>query len=370
MDTSWTLKSYSNAKYIFEDQNDKRILFDCPLDLPDAVDNENYHIRLLEKSGVIENDTRIVRCRNRKEVVGGWLIPLLALESSEHSKSEDDHFLLVASTALSILFAKPMEYLNFETLKGSDENFLLTDLLNEDVVLFFYDASVLGNLSIDHNLPVNFISMGYVLRSQARNRDLKLSVPPISESTVYVNFYSEDVTSTDLIFEILHNNYAYQENVVLRFFLLYQVLELMSDIVLDHEYRLVSKELSKNSLSLDEIRTNIDKINKNSKLGRRINLLFRNYCDVDSELRLNLDSACNDFRDALIDDDQSKVFPENLYSVRNTVFHGYASLDPGLVEEKLEAIVQALLGITPALLSSFSLERRSKNFHQDNALDS
>jgi len=352
---------------IVDGAGDKEICFDIPLKVDQGLDVTEFSYFLLEKRDVLENDIRVARVKElESEKIVGWLIPITALESTEHSRADDPHFLKAASLALNLIMTNLAEE-SAEIL--GDKPYLRLNLsshFGQDCVVFIYQPSAMGVLDTLNKLPPIFLANGYFLKDENRIGDVKYQV--LAQESIgrdlYLNLPSSEITSYSLIAKIINNSFSIQESGLLKFFLLYQSIELLIDLVLESEYRIAATELADQNLAIKEIQSRLKRMTEASAQRKRINLLLGEYCKVDEGLSEDLRDSCESF---LVEMGEECLANANaadlLYDVRNMIFHGYASLEESAVESKLETLVDSLLAVLGCLAISYGSSNRVQTFN-------
>lgn len=338
-------------------KSDKEVFLESELTLKlhDELENsENYEIELFYKKNIKENSSLNLKDSNGDYI--GWLIPANAIVSNAHDLSSDSHFLLAASYALNSILIKIQSGIWSEKLEVLDEDKVsLLSFLGEDAVVFIYKIDAFSKPFKSEMIPIDLLRNGYFYRESPylEKTDYLLEIQHNPQMRITGKIRSENLSlSYDLIFELLNNNYPYQKNVVLRFFFLYQIIELLTDIVLLHDYKLFYSKLPNEINDPNELKKISEKLGNNTKQSGRINRLLNNYCSINMEVKTRLKSCCSIFLNM---EDEPLEFADAIYSIRNSIFHGYAKLEKTDFDQQLSDICNELYTSLIDVIETFSL---------------
>lgn len=299
---------------------------------------ENEIFQVYEK----ENDNRI-----------GWIFPIQALQSKEHSFADNEHFLKYAFVAFHLLCKG--ETNAFRKIPNYEDNrsYSIDEFYAEDSIILCLSKKKIDNFekfSIDDYLPSLF-KWGYYLQVK-RNPDQicisaekqeevrrKLKVGPISSSLKGNRFVKS------LLSEVL----PYEDVPLLAFFYLYQIVELLIEKVLIHEQRRKIDELIDNKDKPFELIEIVEKMKGSFSEKSRLISLFNNYLDSPPYLE-DLKQACNEFLEKY-KRKSGTDFWNYLYNVRNLLFHQYRNVEQADTNE-LREIVKYFRIVIPDLLMS------------------
>lgn len=128
---------------------------------------------------------------------------------------------------------------------------------------------------------------------------------------------------------------------MLRFFYVYQAVEVLMAEYLDEKYREVREYLVDNTdISKVELRNKLSKLNDAAKEKARINEVMGKGEDT-------LITSINEFLKEVADGDVEESFPYKVYQVRNILFHDYARVHNS----------SHMVGTLANLLANYMLER-------------
>jgi hypothetical protein len=225
-------------------------------------------------------------------------------------------------------------------------NYELTDFYGEDIIILVLCNSSLqkiDNFQID-NYITSLYSYGYYFCEPTEN--LK-EIDTISDSEnpsgkkLIIQKNSPCLQKEDYLYRLFKDLLKNEEHHLVRFYLLYQVIELMIQIVFE---RRIVEEISKFNISEDkDVRKLKNKIEDISKEDRRVSILINNDVKINNP---NLLISCNELIKLFNDDDSNEKDDISkkqdlggvLYDVRCLIVHQFRKLPEKTLEEKLREI--------------------------------
>lgn len=272
----------------------------------------------------------------------GWVFPIQAIHSKEHSYVEDKYFLKYAYVAWSLL----LERLDIEI--DSINEFDLFQQYNENINILILDkdnCKLVEDFEFDQYI-VGLYQKGYSvtgkgnLYAEAVDKDVRL----------HIQRQSKALDDIPYLIELFKKQIPRETNDISRFYLYYQVIEILISKVFDMEF----------SKFVDELRTTTEKLfDKKEDLGQisnekwRVRKLCNNYCSLDTYLKEYLNEKCKD----ILDYTNCKSYTnmeDNLYQVRCLMVHRMYILDE-VAEQKLTSLNNAFLDVIIQLVLSYKL---------------
>ncbi|VEB95347.1 Uncharacterised protein [Cedecea lapagei] len=323
---------------------------------------EEYEVVFLLKKDIKESDITPVRYRFTDDYKNiGFLIPILALESTEHEYAQDRHFLLYSYIATVELLKNFPQYSYVKDIIFNGNKFIISDLVSQDLVIGIFWKKDIESLTIS-SLSVCLFEEGYVGLSSRLPSELVFSKKNIEslpeEGAIKANKLSlkllnSDVVDHVLIEKILFLYFPYEKNPPFKFFLLYQIVELLMSYILQNEYDLILSQLQNTQQNNIKSRDILDKIKEFTAEKKRITLLFNNYSSVSTELS-DLRKTSIAYIEKMIDADISseKKCEEYFYLIRNFIVHNMISLNEANNNE-LEEVNEHLTKVIPSILNTF-----------------
>jgi len=322
---------------------------------------QDYEVIFLLKKDVIENDISTVRYRfddGYRNI--GFLIPAISLESTDHDYAEDNRFLLYSYIATVELLKKFPMYPYVKDIAFDDNKFNISDLISQDLVICIIWKKDIVDFTMSR-LAVCLFEEGYVALSSRLPSELVFSKNNIESNSdetheikkFTIELLSSDVVDYALIEKILFVYFPYEKNPPFKFFLLYQIIELLMSYILQHEYDLILTQLKEVQQDNLKSRDVLDKIKEFTAEKKRLSLLFNSYSRVhqkSAELKSTSLAYVIKMIDAGISDE--KNCEEYFYLIRNFIVHNMISLNEDNNVE-LEEVNANLISMVPLLLKTF-----------------
>ncbi|QQK72778.1 hypothetical protein HG702_15935 [Pectobacterium versatile] len=323
---------------------------------------EEYEIVFLLKKDIKESDITPVRYRFTDDYKTiGFLIPALALESTEHEYAQDSHFLLYSYIATIELIKKFPQHSYIKNIAFDGNKFTISDLISQDLVIGIFWKKNIESFTVP-SLSVCLFEEGYIGLSSRLPSELvfsKKNVEPDSEEeNIKVNKFSlkllnSDIADHALIEKILFIYFPYEKNPPFKFFLLYQIVELLMNYILQNEYDLILSQLKNIQQNNIKSRDILEKIKEFTAEKKRITLLFNNYSSIQPQLAdLKLTSLAYVVKMIDVKISSEKKCEEYFYLIRNFIVHNMISLNEANNDE-LEEVNESLIKIIPTLLNTF-----------------
>ncbi|WP_214762261.1 hypothetical protein [Exiguobacterium sp. s146] len=284
----------------------------------DKIHNENdYMVFTFYNNSFAENDIYQVYDHASSTRIG-WTFPLQSLLSNNHDYAHNEHFLPYALVAFKKLIIEefPNSLIPEVTLDGE---YNLGDFYNADetiiMVLNKNQTRDIENFSIINYLPFLY-GKGYY----ADNYNYK---SPISCNGKRLNLKvtSEEIRNDEFIIQLFQKLLLQDNHHLVRFYLLYQVIELLIEKVFKKEFSEMLDSLGTDEKTLFQIKEDLGNIAKEKK---RINKLFTVYTRK-QDIKIRLMESCNEILRS-IGRKQFTDPSEALYNVRNLFVHEYRSI--------------------------------------------
>lgn len=274
----------------------------------------------------------------------GWLFPIQALFSSDHDFTGNDHFLKYAYVALNRLF----DILNI-TRENAPDEFDLEDYYNDtSLCMMIWDranSDTIEGFNIDQ-YTVSLYEYGYY-RSEGQDFDLK-RFPEIGRTKIHLKSISKALQEEEYILSLFKYQLPSVNNEIIRFYFIYQIIEILINIIFDNKFQLILEEINKEGRNLFDIK---DTIQNEINEKHRINLLFDSYSSLsDSLSRAELKESC----DLLLTHHSlctKHTCVDAVYAVRCFLVHRLYSLDTETIDILKEINRNFILVIIDLLLS-------------------
>lgn len=321
-----------------------------PLDVHDLYSADDFTVAPLSKFELREED--IYQVYDKKFATRiGWIIPVAALDSLEHSYVENVHFLRYAAISLRVLLDTET---SFESSSPdiSGLNYLrFSDFFGEQTALLVVCRQKLSTLTntIDCLIP-GLAAYGFADgRTSSSYGVLKL---PMKDSNGRANIHllPKNTPNLPFIARVFGYLVPHEPAPLVRFFYLYQVVELMMEVVYADQQQELRKRLVNEEIDRVQLQELLDTYVDLSKERRRLSILQSNYLagNLSADISPARD-ACNTFLIASGHESLTDFF-EAFYRTRNVIFHQYYNITD---IESLDLLVDELILILPDIVYTF-----------------
>ncbi|WP_458408235.1 hypothetical protein [Anaerotignum sp.] len=248
----------------------------------------------------------------------GWVFPLQALVSEEHDCVNNQYFLKYAYVAT---------YLLLQDIDDVDKRNIGTQLLLEDYYDIKKNILIIDKNNVEkiesfsfENYLVGLFRYGYAFKG--KGNVFSDHLPLGANNRITLKSLSTDLTMIPNINYLFEEQLSTADNEIIRFYLCYQIIELLITLVFEDQFKNLLTKISQDSEALFDERDNLSKI-----VGEkhRIKILFSNYVSCETEHQTDLDIACQKML-SLNGKTLSDRYYENLYSVRCLLVHRLYSL--------------------------------------------
>lgn len=333
-------------------QNNIKIFIDYVLTLDSEYKPEDYSLFIL-KSWVLDKENDIFQVFDKEfykepnRVRLGWIFPIQALLSNEHQYADNKHFLKYAYVAFLKLLKNQEEYTTFNPLFSKiTNNYKLTDFYGEDIIILILCNSPLqkiDNFQVD-NYITSLYSYGYYFCQPIENLK-EIDTRSDSENPTGKNLILQKNSSClqkeDYVYRLFKDLLKNEEHHLVRFYLLYQVIELIIQIVFERKILEEIKNFNNNpDKNIRKLKEKIDNISTEKK---RVSILINDDVKINNP---NLLISCNELIKLFNDDDSNEKDDISkkqdlggaLYDVRCLIVHQFRKLPDKILEENLREI--------------------------------
>ena len=355
-------KEDSCYELINRDKKNDIIRVKYPLEILDDYTEDDFDIYFFTNYQIKENDIFQVCEKNSERV--GWIFPLIALSSKDHSYVDNEHFLKYASVTFKKLIRNNNGFILKTIPDPPGGSYDLIDLYDGDLIVFTVCKDKINeDFRISDYIP-SFYSYGYYhLDMKQQKIDLNnykaitesefktYRYKEFSEKIIHIkpvsNFFIEHL----YIRELFTNLLKIENNPILRFLFLYQVIEILIESIFISEAKEILIKVGENKIDYYNFQSTLNDLNKEAK---RINILF-SQCVKETS---NFVSMISSSEKLLINffEVKSDIFvSEAIYKVRNLIIHNYSKL---LKYEKLmEDIVKYFEFLVIDVLHSIEMNK-------------
>lgn len=341
----YTAVSYDMEEYLFrlKGQQPEALEYSPVLRLDHEHDPQNFFYILLSNDNPSCTENSIYQVYvDHKRI--GWIFPIQSLLSDEHDYSENAYFLKYAYVALHLL----LEDIEDIDSRETPSRFLLSDYYDARKNILVVDKENIADFesfSID-DYVVSLYSYGYAYAGRG-NAFAELP-DPVSRTRLNLKAVSKQLTMIPTINYLFKEQLPAAEDERIRFYLCYQVIELLISVVFEDQFQLLLEKLKADPEAIFDQR---DKLSDIVREKHRIRLLFNDYVSCATDHHSDLDTACKKLLE-LNGRETSISYFENLYSVRCLLVHKLYSLKPDSYQI-LQDINRSFLDVVMDILFSF-----------------
>lgn len=315
------------------------------LKLDADYDVSNFSYELFYNESICENDIyQVYADKNRI----GWIFPIQALLSSDHDYAEDKYFLKYAYVATWLLLSD----INQVDQLDSPSEFVLEDYVDDKRCIFVLDhenISKIENFQLS-DYTVEFFKYGYEYKGKGNFN------PSSIRGTRRLNLHplAKEIRGNNSINDLFTDQFLLASNSVVRFYICYQIIELLISKVFEDKFQLIVKKLSKNPEELFDLREDLSKITAEKE---RVKCLFEEYTVCETSDKSEIEIACKKFLE-LNGKRCAESYYYDLYSVRCMLVHKLYAVNKES-QKYLEDINNFLLNMVIDMLISFHLPQGS-----------
>lgn len=283
------------------------------LKLKDEYNESDFCFILLnnESPSCTENSIYPLYLDNKRV---GWIFPLQALYSTEHDYAENPYFLKYAYVVTVYLLKNISDVDSRET----PEDFSIEPYFDGSKCVLVYDinnCTQIDGFDIDQ-YTVSLYKYGYSFSGKG-NLDAVLP-DGVERKNLKLKSISSDLNKIPYINLLFKTQFPNAENEIIKFYLYYQIIEVLISLVFEDQFRRHISILDEDSERLFDIR---DELNQLGNEKNRVKMLFCQYAQgIDAQYITDLNTAATSFLSSLGRKTYDQYY-ENLYAVRCYMVH-------------------------------------------------
>lgn len=279
---------------------------------------EDYSIYFFYNNNYVENNIyQVIESRIDKRI--GWIFPIQALISQEHDYIDNSHFLKYAFVAYEKLLNDQSDCMVKRIPVIQEGAISLFDFYPQDSFVLITCNEITKNIqdfSI-HDYYASLYSQGFY----ASVGEYRKPVVNNNGKKLYINSISDHVKTEDFLIHLFKELLNSEKHHLVKFYLLYQVVELLIEKIFNKEIVDLMEEVSKQSSNLFILK---EKLGDLAKEKERINKLFTQYTKTLGSKQIVMELG-NQLL-SLVAREPKKNASDSLYSVRNLLVHDYRSI--------------------------------------------
>jgi hypothetical protein len=354
--------TFDNASSIFISETDKLTGMSLPvktaLSLDTSFEGKEFHVYFLSKKGLRENDVFQLFDQSQARRIG-WCIPVNALDSVDHDYASNAHLQKYAYVGIRNALNKIDRGIFTRPLRiDGDSPIGISDILPESTALLVISQETLDvEFDIARWLP-GLASLGYFQLTAIDPENISIDRPRVGSKEVKISPVAKAINNLDYLTSIYSHTLPFEKKLVFQFFHLYQVIELLMELVFKHEHASLVEGLISAKEDLSATKEILDKASENTSEKRRMGLLVQKYCCC-QDASTDLVAACNMLLRQL-GKPEGENLQTTLYTIRNFLFHQYRNF-PATAEQTLEDVMPSLGLFLAMLLANFKYPASLKN---------
>lgn len=336
--------------FSLQDEYGSEIAIEVPLALDNAFSNKAFDVYFFCKRDTKESDIFQVYVKYQ-DIRIGWMIPALALSSTLHDYAKNEHFLKYAYIAVREALNRLNKSIYSPPIDGNEGTVGISDIFHEFTSILVISRETLANsVQFDvHRASLSLIRYGYVQLGSSDPGGIKLNRDAPIGQKLYIEQIACSIKNEKLISDLLNNSFAFEASPAFKFFLLYQLVELLIEEVYRIEQADIVNELINVKDDSGKTKDSLEKLSTFMSEKGRLALLVQKYST--GAALSELQQLCNSLLEKLGRKKES-AFQGYFYRVRNFIFHQYRDF-PAKEIPSLEAIVDELLEVLPGIFAEF-----------------
>ena len=309
-------------------------------------------------SNALHAESQVFRTRLSDTSDPGWLFAASAATSHDHEYCEDVHFrrAAFASTSYILKFLLSIKFIEKNDGKLLD----LGEIAKENLSILVHTKLTIA----DAHLPTTdaiypfMLSIGFV--PVQLDSDLVWEPSEFAEQrfrainkNVSIKFRSNPLSHAVFVRELFGRRIQEAKDPILKFYFFYQLIELLSEEILQHNTNEIVEELYRSRTVLAKVHALMEKMREQRKGKTRLNKLMNDFTKGTGDAMTVLLRLCNE---AILSSslEAEKTVGHALYSVRNLVVHNLRGA-PSSFTEQLKTINGYLEVGIPDLLNAFEI---------------
>lgn len=241
----------------------------------------------------------------------GWIFPISSIVSISHDYADNPHYCRYALVAHMLLLRNEIAE---QDIVSRDFSSIIESEYSDDAIILIYKKDLVQEVTgfkLDNYLQV-YVSMDIILSMAIQIQISRNLHQEKNSSTEYFRRYY-----IRQIYESLFRMLCREEHSIVKFHILYQIIELLIEDILIYSLEDTIRLFKDKKIYTRSLRERISKVESEKD---RILILIEK-CELHSEDYNSLHEKCVAF---LVKKGRENVnFPESLYSVRNFIVHDY-----------------------------------------------
>ena len=339
---------------LYDAEDDNSIIFDYIPIGETEFSYKDYQVVLLDNNYLnAEND--VFQIFDKKEKIRlGWIFPFSNLVSNENDFSNNEYLNKYKYVAYQLLLLSTNK--DLDTEQGFDEIRISNFYLDNPIVMVLSNNNIakINNFSL-HNYIPSLAKYGYYIQNEYSNRlnlDAKRDycLNYRGKSKLNLTCAVRDIKSDRFFSELFSKHLKSLEHHLIRFHILYQVIEYTLSERFDVVFKSLISEYNASSIKKNDFIEGINQLGKErANIKKVVEQVQNKNCDSDI---VNLERECKN----LLHSHGKKIkntTGDLIYDVRNLIVHNYRDIEDNEIES-LEVVTHEMELLTINIIEEYS----------------
>lgn len=324
------IKNELSQYFVISDEDgEKSIEVSYCLDVHDDYKPADYSIWIFQNPHLnAENDIYQVHCRTNEKRIG-WIFPVRSLESKDHNFAQNTHFLKYAYVAFTKLLTDVSVKQSYKVLYQPGKKYQLTDFYDQDSIILVVCHSQIVDLDQFEPLLIlpSLCKYGYhiikaenILGKRQNSAKKSLTTATRAGQKVYTKAILNHFRQNNYIRELYESLLPKADNPVLRFMLLYQIIEILLEREFQEGFEALLLRYGTSDITRQELR---EKTSNLFSEKTRLSNVFQN-CRIAATVQTDLLQACNVLLSRFGNERQNVA--DAFYTTRSQIVHHFSGV--------------------------------------------
>lgn len=349
--SNYIFSHYDDHEFVLQNNSGEDIVVESPLLLDTSYDDKEFEVYFLAKKNIKENDIFQVYYAHTGNRIG-WIFPVISLASRDHDFVDNSHYLRYAYVAAREILDSQCKDIYTKNILTNTSRIQFTDVFHEDTVLLVISSETMEadtKFNIDRVSP-SLIKYGYIKLSKQNPDNIKLVADVPESKKLHIHNVSDHIDYCDIICTILNTLLAYENNVLLKFFYIYQIIEILIENIYSNEQEILVDHIIAAKGDSGKTKEILGDIRIFMSDSNRISKLVNEYTHTSGSFNV-LMSQCNSLLRQL-GRKESAEFNRYFYSVRNFIFHQFRDF-PESCKITLNTVINEFINVLPEILAKY-----------------
>ena len=323
--------TFNDDEYHFElsDSSGTKVYIDYVLTAYNDYKPEDYSLFIF-KSWILNSENNIFQAYEKdiNERIG-WMFPIQSLVSNEHKYVGNSHFLKYAYVAFLILLINREQYETFTPYLQTTDSYRLTEFYGDDIIILVLSNTQiqkLDNFHIDNYLTSLYSYSYYYCQPIDNFKEInsRANFQSPGDTRLILQRNSSYLQGEVYLHRLFKSLLKTEEHPLVRFYLLYQVIELIIEIIFEKSFSDIINNFQNNTdKNIYELKESIASISsEKERISKLIATLEKHF---DGNTKTNLLLYCNDLLVAF-NSEKKDSLALALYAVRSLIVHKFRKL--------------------------------------------